>query len=123
MDRISYIDVAGTKCPLHFSVAAAEKVDEHFGGLENMGEKLSAGSMFEKLNEAIWLLSVLLEQGAAYMRLIERPEVKVWTVEQLKVLFGIGDFAGLKDQLLGAMSVGTRTTVDTEKNGETTQGQ
>lgn len=126
MNRISYITVAGKPYPLHFSVAAAEAVTERYGGIGNVAQSIADGDEGKKLCEVIWLLSVLLSQGAQYMRIVEDADVRSWTEADLKVVFGIGDLPTLQRELLTAMTTGMAQTVevapaeDDGKNGEAT---
>lgn len=124
MNRITEIEIAGRKYPLNFSVKAAKEVSERYGDISNIGDAFEGKSTSEMMDEANWILALLIEQGVAYKKIVDGEEVKGLTQDDLEVVMGVVDFADLKNTLLGAMTAGMRREVEVEpdpKNAETTQ--
>lgn len=122
MNRITEIEIAGRKYPLNFSTKAVKEVSKRYGDLSKVGDAFSDRPVEEMMDEATWLLALLIEQGVAYKKIIDGEEIKGLTQEELEVVMGIADFADLKDTLLGAMTAGMEREVEV-KNGKATQGQ
>jgi hypothetical protein len=124
MSRIGEITLAGKKYPLNFSVKAAKEVSARYGGLDNVDAAFSEKSIDEMMDEAIFLLSILIEQGVLYKRIAEGEEIKGIAPDELEVVLGVSDLAGVKAQILGAMIGGMsrEVEVEPEKNVKTTQG-
>ena len=129
MNRISYIDIAGKKCPMNFSLGAVTEVSQRYGGLEEMQAAFSGidkKPMHEALADLLWILSVLLKYGAKYAKLTENGDGKAYSAEDLAVLFGVEDAGTLSQALTAAMNLGATTTLEVEdepKNGEATLGR
>lgn len=125
MNRIVDIEIAGKNYPLNFSVRAAKEISGKYKGLENIDKAFTDKSTEEMMDEVIWLLSVLIKQGVAYKKVNEGEEVSGISAEDLEIVLGVADLAGMKDKIIEAMNGGMNRTVEVEtdpKNGETTQG-
>ena len=126
MSRIGEIEIAGSKYPLNFSTKAAKEIAQRYDGLENIEDAFSGKAVDAMMDEIVWLLSLLIAQGVAYKRIVEGEEVKGITAEELEVVLGVADMAGLKDKIMDAMMGGMKREVEVEidpKNAETTQGK
>lgn len=126
MSRITEIEIAGKKYPLNFSVKAAKEVSKRYGGVENVTEAFSSGKVDEMMDEATWILAVLMEQGSAYKKIIDGEEIEAPTKEELEIIMGVSDFANIQDALMGAMTSGMEREVEVEvspKNAKTKQGK
>lgn len=125
MNRIGEIEIAGSTYPLNFSTKAAKEISSRYGGLENIDKAFSGKSVDVMMDEVIWMLSLLIAQGVAYKRIVEGEEVKGISADDLEVVLGVADMAGLKDKIMDAMLGGMSREVEVEqdpKNGETAQG-
>lgn len=126
MSRITELEIAGRKYPLNFSIKAAKEVSKRYGDISNVGDAFSDKPLDEMMSEASWLLALLIDQGVAYKKVMDGEEIKALTAEELEVVLGVTDFAGLKDTLLGAMTAGMTREVEVApdlKNVKTTQGE
>lgn len=124
MNRITEIEIAGSKYPLNFSVKAAKEVAKRYGDISNIGDAFTNKTMDEMMDEANWILALLIEQGVAYKKIVEGEDIKALTKDELEIVMGVSDFADLKNTLLGAMMAGMKREVEVEpdpKNAETTQ--
>ena len=122
MHRITEIEIAGRKYPLNFSTKAVKEVSKRYGDISKVGDAFSDRPVDEMMDEATWLLALLIGQGVAFKKIIDGEEIKGLTQEELEVVMGIVDFADLKDTLLGAMTAGMDREVEV-KNGKATQGK
>lgn len=126
MNRIGEIEIAGSTYPLNFSTKAAKEIAQRYDGLENIEDAFSGKAVDAMMDEIVWLLSLLIAQGVAYKRIVEGEEVKGITAEELEVVLGVADMAGLKDKIMDAMMGGMKREVEVEidpKNAETTQSE
>lgn len=126
MNRITEIEIAGKRYPLNFSVKAAREFSERYGGLENIDKAFEDKSVNEMLDEVTWMLFLLIEQGAAYKKIVDGEVIDILTIEELEIVVGVPDLENLQVSLLGAMSAGMSREVEVEpdqKNAETTQDQ
>jgi hypothetical protein len=126
MNRITEIEIAGSKYPLNFSTKAAKEIAQRYDGLENIEDAFADKAVDAMMDEIVWLLSLLIAQGVAYKRIVDGEEVKGITAEELEVVLGVADMAGLKDKIMDAMLGGMKREVEVEidpKNAETTQGK
>lgn len=122
MNRITEIEIAGSKYPLNFSVKAAKEISARYGGLENVDKAFTGRPVDEVMSEVVWLLSVLIGQGVAYKRIVEGEDIKGIGAEELEVVLGVADLSALKDKIMGAMLSGIEREVEVEeKNAMTTQ--
>ena len=122
MNRITEIEIAGRKYPLNFSTKAVKEVSKRYGDISKVGDAFSDRPVDEMMDEATWLLALLIGQCVAFKKIIDGEEIKGLTQEELEVVMGIVDFADLKDTLLGAMTAGMDREVEV-KIGKATQGK
>lgn len=125
MKRISDIEILGTRYPLNFSVKAAKAVDEKFGSLDKVSGIFGWEDISTTLYNVHWLLKLLLEQGAAYKKLVEGEAIEPPSEEVLGVLIGPGDIPRVQAIILESIGLSIQPTVEVEideKNAETTQG-
>lgn len=125
MNRITEVELAGSKYPLNFSAKAARLVADRYGDLSKVSKAFENKSISEAMTELIWLLALLMEQGAAYKKLIDNEEVRRFTEDELEVVIGIVDISDLKTTLFASMLAGTKQTVEVadEKNAVATQSE
>lgn len=65
--KVTYIELAGKKHPLCFSLAVSETLDEAFGGLENMQEELYSRNI-SRISKALdVVLTALMDAGRIYL--------------------------------------------------------
>ena len=72
MDRITYVEIAGSKYPLSFSLGASKAFAKKFGSIDKMGEVMRGagdGVSMETLDAITYIMAVLIQQGVAYMNL------------------------------------------------------
>lgn len=125
MERITEVEIAGTKYPLNFSLKAAKEVSEKYDGdISKIATVLTGEDLMVAMAEMIWLLELLISQGVEYMRITESEERKGITIEELEVVVCAGDFVRLNVIAMNAITNGMSREVEVEpdpKNEMTTQ--
>lgn len=125
-NRITELEIAGRKYPLNFSTKAAKEVAKRYGDIANIDKAFKDKTIDEMMDEAIWILALLIEQGVAYKKIMDNEEIKGLSIEELEIVMGVADFTNLKSTILGAMTAGMVREVEVEidpKNEKTTQDQ
>ena len=123
MERITYIKIAGKQYPLNFSTRAAKKVAEKYGDITELGAMFQQDKVVDMLDEFVWLLSILIAEGAAYERIVNgNDSVQPLSYEDLEVVLGLSDIQDLQADIMCAVSAGRKTTIEVEpeKNEKTT---
>jgi len=125
MNRITEIEISGTKVPLNFSVWAASQIYERFGDISGMQEAVTNGFTEKSIQETLWVLGLLAEQGRAYEKIRNGRETEPFSAEGLEVLLGIHEFNEVRSKIFEAVSKSVMPTVETKppKNAEATQGK
>lgn len=126
MNRLRTIKINGKEYTLNFSVRAAELLGEKYGDITEIGKAFETDKITSMLSELLWMLSVLIEQGSTYMKIVEGKDVETLTYEQLSVIIGIKDIIEMQEDIMGAITSGMGQTVEVEpdiKNEITTQDQ
>lgn len=95
--RLGKIEILGTEYPLNFSVRIAQQYNDL------AGEKLTG---FGADRRAIELLSLLLEEGAAYCRLVLGKEIVPPSLEQLELIFTPADTPRIAVAIREALELG-----------------
>ena len=125
--RTGKITVNGKNYLLCFSAKVILSCSDRYGNVDGIWKKLSSDSEAEVLKETFWLLSEMMDAGAAYAKLTGVNNPKPLTEEELLVLVDLSDLANLKAKIFETVSNGNERTVETEtdvadaKNVDTTQ--
>lgn len=126
MKRVSEVEIAGKMRPVCLSIKAVKQICQKYGDIDKMLETIQDMDIIDQLTEVIWLLHLMLEQGAQYVKIHEGKSVDTYTQDELEVLFTVHDIDRLYESLTGALSAGSQQEVEVEvgeeKNGKATQG-
>lgn len=145
MERITYTEIVGKQYPLNFSVRAADEVINRYGGISGINEALDIQPATEQKEETekdqdiqalekrtakarkevVWLLSLLMREGAAYCRILKGEEYKALSEDELYTVLTMVEAMQKRIDVLNAINAGLTATVEVEpetKNAETTQG-
>lgn len=119
MDRIVYLELAGEKYPLLFSMQAMLAICERFGGLSEMLEKIQEEKKIsEQLKTMFWIITVFSESAVNFLRVKGKKEQKSITEELL--MLGVNPFEIGFDALWVAvnecMTKGSKQTVEVKDN-------
>ena len=120
--RVSTIELLGKTYPLCFSLTAATEMEEAFGGLDKLSERMAGGSLAQRAGAINTALEILLKAGRVYAAAsgMEVPEtLPCAPADLIDVTDGMAVQA-----IFTTISGDVEREVETvEKNGEATQGQ
>lgn len=140
MGRITYYEIEGKQYALNFSTNAAEKMLERFGdyadmnvaiGITNRDEE-KAGAELQTattgiVNETVWLLALLMREGADYEEFVGKERPEPLTEKQIRTVLGRNEILGkVRLAVIQAINAGLGVTVEVEenpKNGNATQDE
>lgn len=119
-DRSAFITLGGKEYELILTTAATKAISRRYGGLENLGDKLTQTEHFEDaLDEIIWLICLLANQSVAIHNFLE-PENKkeLLTEEALELLTSPYELAEYKNAIMAAMYKGAKREIKSEEDAE-----
>lgn len=119
--RVSTIELLGKKYPLCFSLTAATEMEEAFGGLDKLSERLTGGSLAQMAGAVNTALEILLKAGRVYASAsgMEIPEPLPCAPADL---IDVTDGTAVK-AIFSTLSGDTEREVETvSPNGEAAQG-
>lgn len=122
--RTPEFTVGGKAYPLNFSVRAAKEVTERYGDISQIGDAFQTENLVKTMEESIWLLALMMNQGIARRNLLEGKQEQGVKESELEVLLDASDMGRLRAALMDAMTAGMSREVELEvdpKNGEATQ--
>ena len=120
--RTASIEIGGKAHLLCFSARVVRAVTERYGGVERIDTALSADDPLKALDEAVWLLSTMMEGGARYAKLNGLETAPPLTADELLDVMDLSDFGQLRTKITEAVVSGRETHVEADpgKNAETT---
>ena len=115
-ERSALINIGGTEFELLLTTRATKEIARHYGGLENLGEKLMKSENFEMaLDEIIWLISLLANQSILIHNLRNKEKPKeLLTEEEVELLTSPLELAAYKNAITEAMFKGTNRHIESE---------
>ena len=119
--KVSYIELLGKRYPMCFSLTAAAEMDEAFGGLDALSDRMQTGSLVQQAKVISKALEILMKAGRIYASAcgMEVPEPLPCTPADL---LDVTDGTAVK-AIFSSISGDTEREVETvPKNGEATQG-
>lgn len=117
MDRSAVIKIAGKEYNLVLTTRATKEIAAKYGGLEQLGNKLFSGEkVSEALNEVIWLLALLANQGIMIENLQKGKKQELLTEEQIELLTTPFELSEYKNAIIEAMNKGTNRNIESEEN-------
>lgn len=110
--RTAVMTVDGTERLLCFSTRVIRDVVDRFGDVSKINDALNDKDKCRALDNAVWLLSKMMDAGGRYARLngIENPEPLSY--EDLYDSLDIGDFTRLRQKIQETIVNGNQRTVD-----------
>lgn len=125
-DRSAKIMLGNTEYELILSTYATKAISRRYGGLQNLGEKLSNSSQFEEvIGEIVWLITLLANQSIMIWNLWHPDQKRaLLTEETVELLTTPYELAEYKDAIIVAMNKGTKRYVrseETEAKNETAE--
>lgn len=130
MRPMTYIEIAGKRYPLRFSLAAMRAVTEKFGSIDELGNVMSGKDNEKTLESIAWVLGIMIRQGCEYKNLFDStctPEkndpVKdgkyiPLSDEYLAVAMDVTDLPEMSKKITEAMKIGQSQEIETKKQGK-----
>jgi len=130
MARISYLEIAGKKYPLSFSLMAQKKIAAKYGGLDKIANYMT-GDNEETYVELGYICTLLIQQGCAYKNAFEKDvppyenapvvngEFVPLTEDEIMLGVGFSDMKDLVNAIMECMGKGVKAELEAvEKNVE-----
>ena len=124
-ERSAVITLGGKEYELLLTTRATKEIAKKYGGLGNLGEKLTKSENFEgALDELLWLIVLLCNQSILVHNL-QHPDEKKELLEQdtVELLTTPFELAGFKDAIMNAMLKGTKREIESEDEKNVVVGQ
>jgi len=117
-ERTAKIVLGGKEYELLLTTKATKEIAKKYGGLGNLGEKLSKAENFElALDELMWLI-VLLANQPILIHNLQNPNDK-WELldqEAVELLTTPFEIAAFKEAIMDALLKGTKREVKSEES-------
>lgn len=116
------ITLDGTEYPLLLSTYAAKQISDKFGGLSEMGERLtdSKGREGEMIDDLCWVIATLANQPILIRNRRENKDEPTLTAEDIAIFTTIDDITDMVEAVMLAINQGSSRAVPdgkpTEKN-------
>ena len=124
-ERSSIITIGGEQYEMILTTRATKSISARYGGLDNLGDKLTKSENMEMaLDEIIWLITLLCNQSIEIYNLRNSEKKQLLSEETVELLTSPGELAEYKDAITEAMMKGTKRNVeseDTSKNAVTAE--
>lgn len=116
-ERSAEINIGGESYSLILTTRATKEIARRYGGLENLGEKLLKAENFElALDEVVWLITLLANQGIMIYNLKNKETPKaLLTEEEVELLTSPLELASYKEAITEAMFKGTKRNIVSEE--------
>lgn len=118
-DRSVQITIEGQQYDLVLSTRAAMELSSHYGGLDQIGEKLMKPENTEQaFKEINWIIMTLLNQDIMLYNLRHRgePEKPLFTVDELELVLTPGELIEFRDKIIEAYTLGLKRNVLSEED-------
>lgn len=116
------ITLDGTEYPLLLSTYAAKQISDKFGGLSEMGERLTAsnGREGEMIDDLCWVIATLANQPILIRNRRDKKDEPTLTAEDVAIFTTIDDITDMVEAVMLAINQGSSRAVPdgkpTEKN-------
>lgn len=115
-DRSAIITIGNEEYELVLTTRATKEISKRYGGLDALGDQLmQADDVATALDEIVWLITLLANQGRMRFNLANPKEQKpLLTEEAVEILTNPADFVEYKEAITLAMNKGTKRNVESE---------
>ena len=122
-DRSVTIQVGGMDYEMVLTTRATKEIAARYGGLEKLGDELLKAENFEAaIDEIVWLITLLVNQGILRYNLKNRDKPKVLiTGEEVELLTTPAEMGSYKDAILAAMVAGSARHIQSEEDPNQTK--
>lgn len=110
------ITIGNKAYKLVLTVRATKEIVKRFGGLENLGEELSKGNFEESIDDLVWLIVLLANQGIMIQNIQNGEKTPLLTAEEVELFTSPKDLTGFNVAITEALHEGVRMEIESEKN-------
>ena len=110
--RTATIHLAGKDRLLCFSTRVIRDVVGRFGDVSRIDEALNDEDKVKALDNAVWLLSRMLDAGSRYAKLNGLDNPEPLSFEELYDSLDISDFVGIRQKIQETIVNGSQRTVN-----------
>ena len=115
----SVIKIGNKEYELLLTTKATKEINNKFGGLENVGNKLTESkSVGESLEIVIWLIVLLANQAILRKNLLEGTKESEIKEEELEILTSPADLNDFTSAIMNALIVGTKRNIESDESGK-----
>lgn len=123
-ERSSKIQLGDEEFELILTTKATKEIASHYGGLDNLGDKLMKSENFElALDEIIWLITLLANQSILIYNLKNKDKKEELTTDYVELLTSPLDLANYKSAITEAMFKGTARHIESEDTVKNKEGE
>ena len=115
-ERSSVITIGGKEYELLLTTKATKEIGKKYGGLSDLGDKLTKAENFETtIDELIWLITLLANQPILIHNL-QNPDDKkdLLEPEAVELFTTPYEIAGFKEAIMDCLMKGTKRDVESE---------
>lgn len=122
--RVGTIGINGKQHILCFSVRVVRHCTERYGSVNGLYDALSTENELQALDEALWILSEMMQAGDKYAKMQGVENAPCMTPDELEDACDLKDFLQMKAAIVLTITRGKETYVEVESspNAEATQG-
>lgn len=121
--KSAVIKIGEKEYELLLTTKATKEINAKFGGLEQVGNKLTAAKdVGESLSIVIWLIVLLANQMILRNNLINKKEEPLLKEEEVEILTSPADLNSFTEAIMSALINGTKRTVEGEE-GKNAEGE
>lgn len=118
-ERNSIIKIGNKEYELVLTTKATKEINDKFGGLENIGTKLTnTKGVAEQLDIVIWLIVLLANQSILRHNLESEEKKPLLKEDEVEVLTSPADLNSYTEAILDCLVKGTKRNVESEENSK-----
>ncbi len=118
-ERTSVIKIGNKEYELVLTTKATKEINDKFGGLENIGTKLTnTKGVAEQLDIVIWLIVLLANQSILRHNLESEEKKPLLKEDEVEVLTSPADLNSYTEAILDCLVKGTKRNVESEENSK-----
>lgn len=118
-ERNSVIKIGNKEYELVLTTKATKEINDKFGGLENIGTKLTnTKGVAEQLDIVIWLIVLLANQSILRHNLESEEKKPLLKEDEVEVLTSPADLNSYTEAILDCLVKGTKRNVESEENSK-----
>ena len=118
-ERTSVIKIGNKEYELILTNKATKEINEKFGGLENLGNKLAeTKNVAESLDLVIWLIVLLANQSILRFNLENENKKELLKEDDVEILTSPADLNSYTEAIMDCLVKGTNRNIESEENSK-----